>query len=114
MKKFRRQENFLKKYVGTEFEERLLKSSFQNLQDFKNDLCFNNFAYSIQELSRHILARLSPDKDVLMTTWYKNEIPYSLCDYATCFSLNEENEICDYYDKRWQSYDPAMPPSSGN
>jgi hypothetical protein len=75
MKKFTRQENFLKKYLETEFEVRLLKSSFQNLQDFKNDLCFNNFAYSIRELSRHILARLSPDKAVLMATWYKNEIP---------------------------------------
>lgn len=57
---------------------RLLKSSFQNIRHFENELCFNNFAYSIRELSRHILARLSPDANVLKAIWYKNEIPHKL------------------------------------
>lgn len=74
MKRFGSQENILGKFVTTDFEKRMLKASFLNLQNLANELCFNNFAASIRELSRHILARLSPDANVLRSVWYKNEI----------------------------------------
>jgi hypothetical protein len=75
MKRFANQENTLLRYVKTDFEERLLRAAFKSLHDLENDLSFNNFAYSIRELSRHILARLSPDKNVNGATWYSSEIP---------------------------------------
>mgnify|MGYP001791710684 CR=1 FL=1 len=59
--------------LKTEFQKNLLDSSIDNLNDQKNKLRFNNFAYSIRELSRHILHSLSPDDDVRKCSWYKNE-----------------------------------------
>ncbi len=53
------------------FEHDLFEASLHNLDDSFNKLRFNNFAYSIRELTRHILARLAPDKNVINTTWYK-------------------------------------------
>ncbi len=53
------------------FEYDLFKASIHNLDDSSNKLRFNNFAYSIRELTRHILARLAPDKNVLNTSWFK-------------------------------------------
>ncbi len=53
------------------FEHDLFEASLHNLNDSSNKLRFNNFAYSIRELTRHILARLAPDKNVMSTTWYK-------------------------------------------
>ncbi|POY36268.1 hypothetical protein C3K47_10965 [Solitalea longa] len=44
-----------------------------NLLDKGNKLRFNNFAYGIRELSRHILHNLSPDKEVINCVWYKND-----------------------------------------
>ncbi len=53
------------------FEHDLFEASLHNLDDSSNKLRFNNFAYSIRELTRHILARLAPDKNVIKTTWYR-------------------------------------------
>jgi hypothetical protein len=75
MKRFLKQEKLLSKFAKTDFETRLLKAAFVNLQDTTNELHFNNFAYSIRELSRHILERLSPDKNIISSPWYTNEIP---------------------------------------
>jgi len=57
-----------------DFERELREASFTNLSDKSNKLRFNNFAYSLRELSRHILKRLSPDDEVLKCQWYKNLI----------------------------------------
>lgn len=65
--------NELRIILETEFQKNLLDSSIDNLNDTKNKLRFNNFAYSIRELSRHILHSLSPDDDVRNCSWYKNE-----------------------------------------
>ncbi|WP_298156167.1 hypothetical protein [Flavobacterium sp.] len=64
----------LEKLVSNHFEKELLNACFDNLNDENNKLRFNNFAYSIRELSRHILHSLAPDDEVLNCSWYKNEI----------------------------------------
>tara|TARA_R110002051_G_scaffold15619_1_gene48382 strand:+ start:12337 stop:13209 length:873 start_codon:yes stop_codon:yes gene_type:complete len=62
----------LEALITNNFELELLHASFKNLED-DNKLKFNNFAYSIRELSRHFLKSLSPDKEVMDCEWYKNE-----------------------------------------
>jgi len=62
------------KYLETDFELNLLKSCHSNLMDVDNSLRFNNYAYSLRELSRHLLSRLAPNEKVLKCKWYKNEI----------------------------------------
>lgn len=59
--------------TNNDFEKELLSASLDNLLEKKNKLRFNNFAYGIRELSRHILHNLSPDKEVVNCVWYKNE-----------------------------------------
>jgi hypothetical protein len=54
------------------FELDLYEAAARNLTDEGNKLRFNNFAYAIRELSRHILYRLAPDSEVLQCGWYKN------------------------------------------
>jgi len=56
--------------IGSEFERSLLDAVFINLEATENKLRFNNFAYSLRELSRHILYRLAPDENVINCTWY--------------------------------------------
>lgn len=56
--------------LQTPFEKKLCVAAFDNLK-VENKLRFNNFAYSIRELSRHILHRLAPDEDIKLCTWYK-------------------------------------------
>lgn len=59
-----------KTLVKTKFEHDLCDAAFDNL-NVKNRLRFNNFAYSIRELTRHILYRLAPDVDIKCCSWYK-------------------------------------------
>lgn len=51
--------------LATEFERRLF--------DAANPLRFNNFAYAVRELTRHVLSRLAPDEKVRACIWYKEE-----------------------------------------
>lgn len=67
------QVELIKKLLNSDFEKDLFEASLLNLQDSKNKLRFNNFAYSIRELSRHFLYSLSPDENILKCSWYKNE-----------------------------------------
>ena len=67
-------ERAIKRYLDGDFEKRLISSCLKNLLDTNNELRFNNFAYSIRELSRHILHRLAPDEKVLNCSWYSNQI----------------------------------------
>lgn len=46
-----------------------------NLEDGKNKLRLNNFAYSARELTRHYLKRLAPDTEVLNAPWFKPNDP---------------------------------------
>lgn len=52
------------------FELNLLSAAFVNLSE-KNPLRFNNFAYTLRELLRHVLHRLAPDLEVSQCIWYK-------------------------------------------
>lgn len=62
----------LENLVSNNFEKKLLHACFKNLE-VENELKFNNFAYSIRELSRHFLKTLSPDSEIKKCVWYKNE-----------------------------------------
>ena len=57
--------------LGSEFERNLFAAALQNLKDSDNKLRYNNFAYSIRELSRHFLHRLSPDTNILASNWFE-------------------------------------------
>ena len=50
----------------TPFQQELLNACFDNLKDQNNRLRFNNFAYSIRELSRHFLNTLATKEDVVL------------------------------------------------
>lgn len=62
----------LSDFVKTRFEKKLLNASLKNLSDNSNKFHFNNFAYGIRELSRHVLDGLAPLKEVEACPWYKN------------------------------------------
>lgn len=60
----------IKKILKSKFEIELFESALKNLEDEENKLRYNNFAYSIRELSRHFLYSLSPEKKVKSCSWY--------------------------------------------
>lgn len=62
-------------YLKTSFEKDLLEAVLKNLEDGKNKLRLNNFAYSARELTRHYLKRLAPDIEVLNAPWFKPNDP---------------------------------------
>ena len=51
------------------FEEELFLASMENLKVI-GPLCFNNFAYSLRELMRHVLHRLAPASEVKKCAWF--------------------------------------------
>jgi len=59
--------------LTSDFERRLFDSALKNLNDSSNELRYNNFAYSIRELSRHFLCSLSPETEVFACKWFKSE-----------------------------------------
>lgn len=63
----------IKKILSSEFEIELFESAIHNLNDKENKLRYNNFAYSIRELSRHFLHRLAPEENVIACDWFKVE-----------------------------------------
>lgn len=64
----------IKTHLANQFEHDLLDAAIANLKDTGNVLRLNNFAYSMRELTRHFLHRLSPDSEVLKAPWFKPEI----------------------------------------
>jgi len=59
--------------LATRFERDLFVASIENITNSTSLIRFNNFAYAIRELTRHVLKRLAPDNEVLNSKWYKNE-----------------------------------------
>ena len=51
------------------FEAALVTATFDNLL-IEGPLCFNNFAYALRELLRHVFHRLGPDESVRQCVWY--------------------------------------------
>ncbi len=68
-------QNTFDEILATPFEKELASSSLSQLNDKTNKLRLNNFAYSLRELSRHILARLAPDKLVRESVWFAPAVP---------------------------------------
>lgn len=62
-------------YLETSFEKDLLEAALKNLEDGKNKLRLNNFAYAARELTRHFLKRLAPDAEVLNAPWFMPNDP---------------------------------------
>lgn len=62
-------------YLKTSFEKDLLEAVLFNLEDSRNKLRLNNFAYAARELTRHFLERLAPDEDVCNAPWFKLHNP---------------------------------------
>lgn len=69
--------NVLLEYLDSDFEKKLYQAILKNLEDTNNPLRYNNFAYSMRELVRHILKRVSPDNNIKNTEWYV--IKKSIC-----------------------------------
>lgn len=63
----------IRAHLVTDFERRLFEAALKNLSDVGNPLRFNNFAYSLRELTRHVLRRLAPDNNVRNCPWYRPE-----------------------------------------
>nr|WP_315151192.1 hypothetical protein [uncultured Flavobacterium sp.] len=63
----------IKKLLTSQFEIELFEASIVSLNDINNKLRYNNFAYSIRELSRHFLYTLSPETNVKECIWFKAE-----------------------------------------
>lgn len=59
--------------LESEFEKEFFNASIENLNDTKNKLRFNNFAYSMRELIRNVLDRLAPTSSVISCEWFSNE-----------------------------------------
>lgn len=91
----------IKKILSSEFEVELFESAIYNLNDKGNKLRYNNFAYSIRELSRHFLHRLAPNENVEESVWFKLETENGLpsrtqrIKYAIQGGINDEtlNEL---------------------
>ena len=60
----------VRSHLATDFERKVFDASLQNFADASNPLRTSNFAYSIRELSRHILRRLAPDDHIKRCQWY--------------------------------------------
>lgn len=67
-------ETEIKEILESKFEKELFESAIHNLNDTDNKLRYNNFAYSVRELSRHFLHRLSPDEKVKSCEWFSVNI----------------------------------------
>lgn len=63
----------IKRLLTSQFETDLFEASLASLDETGNKLRYNNFAYSIRELSRHFLHRLAPEQNVKNCIWYKKE-----------------------------------------
>jgi len=62
--------NSVEKYLVTGFEKCLFKASVSYLSNSDDPLRFNSFAYSMRELYRHVLSRLSPEDQVINCDWF--------------------------------------------
>lgn len=61
--------------LTNQFELDLFEASLASINDKSNKLRYNNFAYSIRELSRHFLHNLAPKDRIKNCNWFKPETP---------------------------------------
>ena len=62
-------ESILASIAHRGFESALVSATFDNLL-VEGPLCFNNFAYALRELLRHVFHRLGPDDSIRQCGWY--------------------------------------------
>ena len=60
--------------LSSQFEKDLFHAAIENITHSTSPIRFNNFAYTLRELTRHVLKRLAPDENILKSQWYKNEL----------------------------------------
>ncbi len=65
----------IKTLLSNQFELELFEASLASLNDRGNKLRYNNFAYSMRELSRHFLHNLAPEDRIINCIWFKPETP---------------------------------------
>lgn len=63
----------LREHLKNQFEIDLFKGCLENIVDKANRLRLNNYACSIRELIRNMLARLSPDSEIENSEWFNKE-----------------------------------------
>ena len=63
----------LNSFLKDGFEKDLFLAARKNLDAEYHSLTFNNFAYAIRELIRHVLHRSAPDEEILQCSWYKHD-----------------------------------------
>lgn len=62
-----------KSLLETDFEKEFYDSILESYNSNNNILKFHQFACSIRELLRNILARKSPDDEVVKSSWYQSQ-----------------------------------------
>ena len=65
--------DMIKNYLKTEFETSLFNASIAYLDRANDPLRFNSFSYSMREIYRHVLARLSSEEEITDCSWFKPE-----------------------------------------
>jgi len=63
----------IRPHLKSAFEQHVFEAALHSLTDQVHPLRFNNFAYSIRELVRHVLARLAPDDLIRRCPWFRPE-----------------------------------------
>lgn len=58
-------------HLETEFEKRLFESALRNYCSMSNPIRFNNFAFAMRELLKHVLARKAPEDKVVKCVWFR-------------------------------------------
>jgi len=61
----------LNSFLKDDFEKDLFFAARKNLDAEYHSLTFNNFAYAMRELIRHLLHRSAPDEEIVQCSWYK-------------------------------------------
>jgi len=86
-------------FLEGEFEKDLFTAILRNLEDKKNALRINNFAYGARELISIILSRLAPDDDVSKCVWFKQEhtLPQGCATRKQKVRYSIIGELCSEY-----------------
>ncbi|WP_028299041.1 hypothetical protein [Oceanospirillum beijerinckii] len=73
MEEIRQQfESNIMRWLDSDFERELLKAAFDNLL-IPGPIRFNNFAYAMREIIRHLTHRLAPEEQIKKCKWFKPE-----------------------------------------
>lgn len=91
----------IKKILTSTFEVDLFDASLASLNDQTNKLRYNNFAYSIRELSRHFLYSLSPEVNIKKCAWFKIETKDDKTTRAQRIKYAIQGGVTDDVLKKW-------------